>query len=90
MRFDRGGRTQLSCCGFPGGRSRISRRGGLLRLEFEVFVLDTLPAVSSSGKIACRDLVVGPAVDVSRDASKSRADFVSQTTSGLAVCAFRR
>jgi hypothetical protein len=42
----------------------------LLRLEFEMFfILDTEPAVSSSGKIACRDLVVGPAVDVSRDAS---------------------
>ncbi len=42
----------------------------LLRLEFEILlILDTPPAVSSSGKIACRDLVVGPAVDVSRDAS---------------------
>lgn len=41
----------------------------LLRLEFEVFlILDTEPVVASTGKIACRDLVVGPAVDVSRDA----------------------
>ncbi|MCU0982299.1 MAG: hypothetical protein MUF25_24345, partial [Pirellulaceae bacterium] len=42
----------------------------LLRLEFEIFlVLDTEPVLASTGKIACRDLVVGPAVDVSRDAS---------------------
>jgi len=42
----------------------------LLRLEFEVFEqIETKSLLSSTGKIACRDIVVGPAVDPSRDSS---------------------
>ena len=42
----------------------------LLRLEFEVFEqIPTKLLLSSTGKIACRDIVVGRAVDPSRDSS---------------------
>lgn len=42
----------------------------LLRLEFEVFTADEPRRIlSSTGNVACRDLVVGPAVDASRDSS---------------------
>lgn len=49
-----------------------SRSSGfrLLRLEFEIFeILEHQRTFSSTGKIACRDLVVGPGVDATRDAS---------------------
>jgi len=42
----------------------------LLRLEFEVFEqIETKSLLSSTGKIACRDIVVGRAVEPSRDSS---------------------
>jgi hypothetical protein len=42
----------------------------LLRLEFEVFAADeSRRTLSSNGDVACRDLVVGPAVDASKDSS---------------------
>lgn len=42
----------------------------LLRLEFEIFTLDTLSkTLKSTGAIACRDLVVGQSVPVTKDSS---------------------
>lgn len=42
----------------------------LLRLEFEVFtIFPSEKTVRSTGAIACRDLIIGPAVDVTRDSS---------------------
>ena len=42
----------------------------LLRLEFEVFELDeTQSLLTSYGKIACRDIVLGRAVEPTRDSS---------------------
>lgn len=53
----------------PIENSRVSRVR-LLRLEFEVFLLRRREMqLSSTGMIACRDIVLGPAVDPSRDSS---------------------
>lgn len=42
----------------------------LLRLEFEIFTLDTPSStLKSTGAIACRDLVVGPSVPLTQDSS---------------------
>lgn len=51
----------------------------LLRLEFEVFQWITPNRVSSTGKVACRDVVVGPPVDATRD------DGVCRLASGVGV-----
>jgi len=40
----------------------------LVRLEFEVFQFLDGGKLSSMGKIACRDVIVGPAIDNGRDA----------------------
>jgi hypothetical protein len=42
----------------------------LIRLEFEIFTLDTLnKTLKSTGAIACRDIVVGPSVPLTKDSS---------------------
>ncbi len=42
----------------------------LLRLEFEIFdLLDSQHTLTSTGHIACRDIIAGPGVDATRDAS---------------------
>lgn len=39
----------------------------LIRLEFEIFQFLQADRLSSTGKIACRDIVVGRGIDLSRD-----------------------
>ena len=48
-------------------KSLENRRLNLIRLEFEIFQILDDQRLSSTGKVACRDLVVGQGIDVTVD-----------------------